>query len=109
MILEPRRAEYEYFKYKIEPSSTTSNFDHNTDISNLFNIYPNPAKDFVNIAGDLEMVNSIRIHDATGKLVYQSFNPTRKRISIANLSSGLYAVSFSTNEGVGIRKLVINN
>jgi len=107
MILEPRRAEYEFFEYKIEPADNTTSIDDNTEISNWFNIYPNPAKDVLNIAGDLEMVNSIKIHDATGKLVYRSFNPSNKRISIANLSSGLYAVSFSTNEGVGVRKLLI--
>jgi len=108
MILEPRRAEYEFFEYKIEPASTTS-IDNNINVSNLFNIYPNPAKDFVSITGDLDMVNSIKIYDATGKLVYQSFNPSKERISIANLSNGLYAMAFSTNKGLGLRKLLINN
>jgi len=107
MILEPRRAEYEYFKYKIDSASTESVSD-NAEISKLFNVYPNPAKGFVNIAGDLEMVNSIRIHDATGQLVYQSFNPSSKRISITNLSRGLYFVSFSTDEGLGVKKLMVN-
>ena len=105
MILEPRRAEYEFFEYKIEAASTSSTFDR--DVSSWFNVYPNPAKDVLNITGDLEKVNSIKIHDATGQLVYQSFNPASKMISIANLSNGLYAVSFSTNEGVGVSKLLI--
>jgi len=54
-------------------------------------------------------VNSIKIYDATGKLVYQSFNPSKEKISIANLSNGLYAMSFSTNKGLGLRKLLIYN
>ena len=72
-------------------------------------IYPNPANDFIRMSGDLEKVSSIEIHDATGRLVYQLSNPSRKRISIASLSGGLYIVSFSTNEGVRLRKLLINN
>jgi len=55
------------------------------------------------------MVNSIKIYDTTGKLVYQSFNPSKEKISIANLSNGLYAMSFSTNKGLGLRKLLIYN
>ena len=107
MILEPRRAEYEYFKYKIDSASTASVSD-NVEISKLFNVYPNPANGFVNIAGDLEMVNSLKILDATGKLVYLSDNPSSKRISIADLSNGLYFVSLLTDEGLGVKKLMVN-
>ena len=81
---------------------------NNNKISNLFNVYPNPAIGVVNIAGNLEIVNSIEIHDTTGNLVYQSFNPSSKRIFTGDISSGLYIMSFSTNEGVGLRKLLIN-
>lgn len=78
------------------------------EFDNLFKTYPNPAKDFVYIAGDLDIVNSIKIFDATGKIVYQSFDLSKQRISIANLSNGLYTVAFSTDEGVGLKKLIIN-
>ena len=91
-----------------EDCLTSITIVNNYEISNMFNVYPNPAIDFVSIAGNLEKVNSIKIHDATGNLVYLSIDPSSKNIPVANLSNGLYFVSFSTNEGVGLRKLLIN-
>jgi len=108
MILEPRRAEYEFFEYTILPADTANNIVNSTEVGNLFNVYPNPSKGVVNIAGNLENVNSIEIHDATGNLVYLAINPSNKNISIADLSCGMYFMCFSTNEGVGCRKLMIN-
>ena len=109
MILEPRRAEYEFFEYTILPAHTVNSIVNSNEISKLFNVYPNPAKGVVNIAGNLEIVNSIEIHDATGNLVYQSFTPSSKRVFIGDISGGLHIVSIATNEGVGFRKLLINN
>lgn len=108
MILEPRRAEYEFFEYTILPADTVNSIVNSNEISKLFNVYPNPAKGVVNIAGNLEIVNSIEIHNATGNLVYQSFTPSSKRVFIGDISGGLYIVSIATNEGVGFRKLLIN-
>ena len=90
-------------------NSITNNTNEILNNRDDIKIYPNPAKDYISIAGDLEQIISIEIHDATGRLVYQLSNPLRKRIPIAYLSSGLYIVSFSTNEGVRLRKLLVNN
>ena len=91
-----------------DDSASTLSVSDNSEISKLFHVYPNPANDFVNIAGDLQSVNSIEIHDTAGKLVYHSSNPQSKRISITGLSEGLYFVSFSTDEGLGVKKLMVN-
>ena len=109
MILEPRRAEYEFFDYTIETVSGNAELAENTDINTWFSIYPNPATDVIHIAGDLGKVHSIHIHDASGRLVYQSIRPSLKSISIAEWSSGLYALSFFTGEGVVLKKLVVEN
>ena len=109
MILEPRRAEYEFFDYTIETVSGNAELAENTDINTWFSIYPNPATDLIHIAGDLGKVHSIHIHDASGRLVYQSIRPSLKSISIAEWSSGLYALSFFTGEGVVLKKLVVEN
>ena len=72
-------------------------------------IYPNPAKDFINITGDLEGVNAIKIYDSTGKLVEQLVHPLGNSISTAHLSSGFYAVSFLTDKGVVLKKLLLTH
>ena len=108
MILEPRRAEYEYFKYKIK-ATTSTNTEKALDRGKLWSIYPNPAKDFINITGDLEGVNAIKIYDSTGKLVEQLVHPLGNSISTAHLSSGFYAVSFLTDKGVVLKKLLLTN
>ena len=109
MILEPRRAEYEFFDFTIETISGNAELTDNTDINTWFSIYPNPATDVIHIAGDLGKVHSIHIHDASGRLVYQSISPSSKSISIAEWSRGLYALSFFTGEGVVLKKLVVEN
>lgn len=108
MILEPRRAEYEYFKYKIK-ATTSTNTENALDRGKLWSIYPNPAKDFINITGDLEGVNAIKIYDSTGKLVEQLVHPLGNSISTAHLSSGFYAVSFLTDKGVVLKKLLLTH
>lgn len=108
IILEPRRAEYEYFKYKIK-ATTSTNTENTLDRGKLWSIYPNPAKDFINITGDLEGVNAIKIYDSTGKLVEQLVHPLGNSISTAHLSSGFYAVSFLTDKGVVLKKLLLTH
>ena len=108
MILEPRRAEYEFFEYKVEPAGTTTRMNNTTTLQNLFHIYPNPAKGLIHINGHLDSLDSIQIFDVAGRLVYQSVNPSNNTIPIGHLSSGLYVVSFTTNQGLEIRKLMIN-
>ena len=105
MILEPRRAEYEFFEYKIEAFSNTTITD--PDINTWYSIYPNPAKGLVNIVGDLDKVNSINIHDLSGRLVFQSIRPSSNSISVADFSSGLYAISFLTANGLVTKKLIV--
>ena len=67
-----------------------------------------PAKGLIHINGHLDSLDSIQIFDVAGRLVYQSVNPSNNTIPIGHLSSGLYVVSFTTNQGLEIRKLMIN-
>lgn len=108
MILEPRRAEFEFFDYKIKPIEISSSITNNSEIGSLFNIYPNPANNYLTIDGDLEIVKSIKVYNLTGQLVYQKFNPISSRMSLEDLPNGLYTICFSTNETVDLKKLVIN-
>lgn len=70
-------------------------------------IYPNPAKDFINI----EMINqnitqySLVITDPTGKVVLQSKNEAK--INVSSLSAGVYFGTFSIGDLKLNKKIII--
>jgi len=67
--------------------------------SNLFSVYPNPAKSQINVKADAKLLGSIyTVYDNTGKLVLSgkiiSENTT---IELGNLSGGIYLFSVGEN------------
>ncbi len=59
--------------------------------TNTFLVYPNPAKDIIQITGDGKL---IRIRDANGKLIREiAFS---NLVNIQNLSSGIYTLEIET-------------
>jgi hypothetical protein len=67
--------------------------------SNLFSVYPNPAKSQINVKADAQLLGSIyTVYDNTGKLVLSgkiiSENTT---IELGNLSGGIYMFSVGEN------------
>ncbi|OAB76236.1 T9SS type A sorting domain-containing protein [Cochleicola gelatinilyticus] len=66
-------------------------------------IYPNPATDEITIVNDVEGPVSAIINDMAGRRVFfeqVSFDATnRTRISISNLSQGVYFISLVNNSG----------
>ena len=71
-------------------------------LENSVNLYPNPAKEYVDIRidGDLN-VTTMEVYDVYGKLVNTVNvieNPTR--INVSNLANGMYFVRVTTEAGV---------
>lgn len=62
-------------------------------IGESISFFPNPAKDILNIKGDLENITSIRILNCSGQLVKQisCITPT---IDISDLPNGIYLISY---------------
>jgi plastocyanin len=61
-------------------------------------IFPNPAKDFVNITSDLKPVNSnVRVVDLKGNILYEQAteNPSLLRINTTTFAPGSYIVMVS--------------
>ncbi|MFK8038156.1 MAG: T9SS type A sorting domain-containing protein [Crocinitomicaceae bacterium] len=75
--------------------------------SNLtFTVFPNPAKSSLNIESE-DVIQSIRIVDLSGKLVYENKTISNlENINIEGLSSGLYNIEVRTINGVGRRLFV---
>lgn len=71
-----------------------------------FKIYPNPATDFLNIKSD-QKISKIEIYDMTGKLL-KSANGRDRKISVAQLTKGIYIIKLLTENGVVNSKFIKN-
>ena len=81
----------------------------NAVLSNSFNLYPNPAKNVVNITNnENRLVQQVAVYDTTGKLIStQSFtNEAEIQLNVENLASGTYMLHLITAEGIAVKKLV---
>lgn len=76
------------------------------DITKEINIFPNPAKDYAKITAK-DGINRIVLYDITGNVVYRSeAKATETRISIGNLSTGIYILRVDTDKGIIQKKLL---
>ena len=65
-------------------------------------IYPNPAKDMVNVNG--VSVNTLEVIDMAGRVVMK--NEGKNAININKLSNGVYTLRINAAEGMAVRKIV---
>ncbi|WP_299115400.1 T9SS type A sorting domain-containing protein [uncultured Winogradskyella sp.] len=70
-----------------------------------FSLYPNPAKDVLNIQTNNVTINSVSIYDMLGKEVL-SVKEVNNSIDISNLKSGIYLIKIATNEASVTKKIV---
>lgn len=78
-------------------------------------VYPNPANNFINVKSHLVSAapTTVTISSLVGQVVYsqefaQTNNLFSENISVANLNSGVYMVTLSSNGTQKTQKLVIN-
>ncbi len=93
-------------------TNVTTGFYHSSDAIAKFQIFPNPASDFMNIhfKGTPQGDYQIRIFDLMGRSVYhQNFSsPQTKNIDVSGIEPGTYLVKVSCNEKIsGFQKLLI--
>jgi|GEM_PF-2593762 len=71
-----------------------------------FNIYPNPANNFINIVGSVN--SKMEIFDITGQLVLSKvILTTSDKVDVSILTKGIYVVSVSNEMGKVSQRLVI--
>jgi len=73
------------------------------DLGNAISIYPNPAKDFVNIelTNDVE---TLRVINYVGQEVYSKTITDENIVKVDNLDAGAYIVRMTTNNGETVTK-----
>lgn len=91
------------YKKSEEPSSTKPQLID----ENKINVYPNPAKDKIEIDHDVQTrVTAIKLVDIAGRIV-KSFDAQTATLSIAGVASGNYLLQITTEEGIVVKKLAI--
>lgn len=89
--------------------TTTGAMSTNDFLSSKFSMYPNPSNNFLNItAGDALQVNAVKISDINGREVLnQTFSGANAaQVNVADLATGMYVVSITSNEGVATKKFI---
>ena len=83
--------------------SNVATVNNNTGTSTLFNVWPNPATDFIYVSGSTAARDiTVRILDTKGKTLRQRSvknipQNSQVKLPVSGLSSGLYSVELRYN------------
>lgn len=94
-----------FFDTEVAPNcyqTPTLSLTENEVKDELFNVYPNPANDYVQVESNSEL-ERIVILDYSGRIV-QEEGGASKSLSISHLSKGIYTVQAITQEGNVLQK-----
>lgn len=80
-------------------------FNFSDDLSSII-MYPNPAKDNLNIQSKSDEVTRVAIIDLNGRLVKEA-RTNLNQISLEGIAKGLYMVEIETTSDKKIKKLII--
>ncbi|MDR0232626.1 MAG: T9SS type A sorting domain-containing protein [Dysgonamonadaceae bacterium] len=75
-------------------------------VANRLQIFPNPAKEDIFIKSELP-VEKVEIYSLTGNLL-SSENNFKEKISVSDLSRGVYLLKVYTDKGIIISKIIKN-
>jgi hypothetical protein len=74
-----------------------------------FSIYPNPASDYIKLSFPKVVTADVRIFNARGKLVLSTtIAGSQKQLNLGSLSSGLYFIELSDEDGRLVKKIVVD-
>jgi len=71
----------------------------------VFELYPNPAAQYLIIDRELAIPATLNICNTTGQVVLQQkIDKTSHVVNIAELATGLYSVKITTEDGLFVTK-----
>ena len=74
---------------------------------NEISIYPNPARDFVNISGN-DLINSVKVYNCLGMMVEEiEVNANETEINTSDYNTGIYFFNVQSENGNLVKKVVI--
>ena len=73
-----------------------------------FNIYPNPANDYVKLSAIGGQVSTVKVYNCLGVLVEEiEVNSNEIEINTSDYSSGIYYISIEGNKSVKTERLIV--
>jgi polyhydroxybutyrate depolymerase len=90
-------------QYTISQFFNTQSIKENVS-GNYFSVYPNPAKDFIQIETGELCLKEVSIYDFSGKLILTA---TSNRLELTGFQRGLYLLIVETEKGRSAKKLLI--
>ncbi|MGZ3863890.1 MAG: T9SS type A sorting domain-containing protein [Bacteroidia bacterium] len=91
---------------QIVVNSCSTGINRSSNLNNIV-VYPNPAKDFVNIKSEVT-ITSLKIVNVLGETVYKTeLHNSEASISTALLAEGNYSLVVCTGNGIAIKKIFI--
>ena len=85
-----------------------STTDMNEIIEKTTQVYPNPAKDNLNIVSYAELINSVEVYNLSGqKVLSKKVNATTTRLNTNSLSKGVYIVDIKSKVSSVKKKVII--
>ncbi|WP_284652570.1 T9SS type A sorting domain-containing protein [Flavobacterium terrisoli] len=94
----------------LDTVAITSVLANDQFLASSFNVYPNPANNFVTISNTTDaLVNGAEIVDMNGRVVKSQkvANVSETQINVSDLANGVYMMNISTDRGSLTKKLVI--
>ena len=87
----------------------TFNTDGINEITSSFTVYPNPASTDITVSSDITTGGAIKIVDMSGRIVksLNSSDLSLVRISVDDLSRGVYLTVISYDNTVVVRKFIV--
>jgi hypothetical protein len=73
-----------------------------------FSVYPNPAKNVLNISNTINaVVNNVVLTDLNGRVVKsQNLNTVEGQVNISDLATGIYMMNVNTDKGSITKKII---
>jgi hypothetical protein len=91
--------------------NNTPNAINENALDNNFAVYPNPAKEMVNVTpSDNASIFSTKVFDISGSRMNTSNSivDNKALINTSNLSSGIYFIEVATDKGTATKKIIID-
>lgn len=92
----------------LDTVNLTSVLKVNDYLTSKFLVYPNPVNNVINFSNDVNaLIDTIDLTDLNGRVIKTvKVDAAQGQISVSDLSSGIYMMRISTDQGLAVKKIV---
>ena len=84
-------------------------YDNNNQYQSMFNVYPNPASDILNIEALDNLEYDYEVYNITGDRLMQGELKSHTKINILKFSSGVYYLKIVSKKGSSFKKFLVTH